>query len=115
MTGPVYPEVQPAREDVVGHTRSVLSEVQAERVRQVEVEGYTAVSDDAQTAGELARAAGAYALDAAGQQAGAIYWPFPYQQWKPVDRRTSLIKAAALAVAEVERLDRAAQAQGGEQ
>lgn len=110
MSAPVYPEVQPAREDAVGHTRSVLSEVAAERLRQVEVEGYTIVSDDAQTAGELARGAGAYALDAAGQHSGAIFWPFPYLQWKPVDRRQSLIKAAALAVAEIERIDRAAPA-----
>ena len=34
-------------------------------------------------------------------------WPFAAQWWKPVSRRRSLVKAAALILAEIERLDRA--------
>jgi hypothetical protein len=35
-------------------------------------------------------------------------WPWHDDWWKPKDRRRDLIRAAALIVAEIERLDRAA-------
>jgi hypothetical protein len=34
-------------------------------------------------------------------------WPWADKDWKPKDRRRDLIRAAALIVAEIERLDRA--------
>jgi hypothetical protein len=35
-------------------------------------------------------------------------WPWSVQWWKPKDRRRDLVRAGALIVAEIERLDRAA-------
>jgi hypothetical protein len=34
-------------------------------------------------------------------------WPWDRKWWKPTDRRRDLVKAAALILAEIERLDRA--------
>lgn len=41
-------------------------------------------------------------------------WPFPPRSWKPKDRRRDLVRAAALLVAEIERLDREAAREGGD-
>lgn len=38
----------------------------------------------------------------------SILWPWGGQWWKPKDRRRDLVRAGALIVAEIERLDRAA-------
>jgi hypothetical protein len=94
-------------------------DVLAERRRQVEVEGWTPDHDDAHSAGELARAAACYALFANSTQpmftvdhethvsAGhPIYWPWATSWWKPTDRRRNLVKAGALIIAEIDRLDR---------
>lgn len=35
-------------------------------------------------------------------------WPWPSEWWKPTDVRRDLVKAGALILAEIERLDRAA-------
>ncbi|MFN3321313.1 MAG: hypothetical protein ACK43M_21435, partial [Allorhizobium sp.] len=35
-------------------------------------------------------------------------WPWGIEWWKPTDRRRDLVKAGALIIAEIERLDRAA-------
>lgn len=90
---------------------SVLVEIESERVRQVEEEGWTPEHDDAHDGGELAHAAGCYALFS-GSHADAgyppKYWPWDDGWWKPSEYRRDLIKAAALLVAEIERLDRAA-------
>ena len=87
---------------------SVLVEIEAERVRQVEEEGWTTEHDDEHDGGELAHAAGCYALFS-GSNADADnppkYWPWD-DGWKPSEYRRDLIKAAALLVAEIERLDR---------
>lgn len=96
----------------------VIAEIAAERRRQVEVEGWTPEHDDEHRAGELARAAGCYAIGAdhrrepparrtsMGRQS---YWPWDAAWWKPKRRRHDLIRAAALIVAELERMDRQAQ------
>ena len=85
----------------------VLAEIAAERQRQVAL-GHSLSLDDAYIDRELARASGAYALDAAGLSAGSLYWPWPGHSWQPGDARRDLVRAAALAVAEIERLDREA-------
>ena len=88
-------------------------DVLAERRRQVEVEGCTPEHDDAHLEGELAMAAACYAQPAPLIEhfpSGAFSpegWPWPAAWWKPKDRRTDLIRAAALLLAEIERLDRA--------
>lgn len=81
-------------------------DVQAERRRQVEAEGWTPEHDDLYCAAELPRAAAAYILNGANDEAPAI-WPFSAKWWKPSTARRDLVKACALALAEIERLDRA--------
>lgn len=88
-----------------------LEDITAERRRQQEAEGWTAEHDDTHEAGEMACAAACYAINSAvplvGSVATARYWPWDMRWWKPTGRRRDLVKAAALLVAEIERLDRA--------
>lgn len=86
-------------------------DVLAERQRQVSAEGWTAAHDDEYEHGELADAAGCYALsselfDCAGEPPRP--WPWSDEWWKPTSRRRDLVKAGALILAEIERIDRAA-------
>ncbi len=98
-----------------GQTPQAWLDVQAERKRQVEVEGWTPEHDDEHNGGELADAAACYALSAAGWSTYAARerWPWPLEWWKPSTARRDLVKACALALAEIERLDRVAASQGG--
>lgn len=94
---------------------TALEDIATERQRQIEVEGWSPEHDDAHNGGELAKAAGCYAWIAA-QSDGmrAIFdtppptWPPEWASnwWKPTTRRRDLIKAGALIIAEIERLDR---------
>ena len=87
----------------------------AERLRQVDDEGWSPEHDDQHAVGELAKAAGCYAW-IAGQSdelrlifdAPPPTWPSNWGSdwWKPTDRRRDLVKAGALILAEIERLDR---------
>lgn len=100
------------------HDRTALDDIAAERRRQREAEGWTPEHDDAHATGAMAAAAAVYALhstreghpmpasviDAAVRQ----FWPWEWSWWKPKDRRRDLVRAAALLVAEIERLDREA-------
>lgn len=102
------------------------ADVLAERRRQIEVEGWTPEHDDEHHVGEMAQAAAAYADDSALRLQGAPAdivagpgdppepWPWDEAWWRPGDPRRMLVKAAALLLAEIERLDRAAQAHKGE-
>ena len=83
-------------------------DVLAERRRQVESEGWTAGHDDTHSEGQLAEAAACYALNAArNRQANFMgWWPWSRDWWKPKGQRRDLVRAAALLVAEIERLDR---------
>ena len=87
------------------------ADVLAERQRQISTEGWTPEHDDEHGAGQLAAAAGCYALfsDAYpfAKQCPAE-WPWDAAWWKPSDYRRDLVKAGALILAEIERLDRAA-------
>lgn len=96
--------------------------IQAERRRQIDVEGWTAEHDDTHSNEELAQAAVCYAMgdveivarDDKGRRLGAAtVWPWHRDWWKPTDRRRNLVKAGALIVAEIERLDRATARNGG--
>lgn len=104
----------------------VLDDIAAERQRQIESEGWSHKHDDRHDDGEMARAAGIYAVIAGSDQTDyrnatggyslndtlrslmAYYWPWDRSWFKPTDRRRDLVKAGALIVAEIERLDRAA-------
>ena len=86
---------------------SALDDVASECRRHAE-EGWTPEHDDTYRNGEMARAAGCYALLAGGiDPPMARAWPWSREWWKPGDARRMLVKAAALIVAEIERLDRA--------
>jgi hypothetical protein len=97
----------------------IIDEIAAERRRQVEVEGWSAEHDAEHSLGEMADAAACYAATfrvfKAEEAVGRDYepytqyvdgWPWDDEWWKPKDRRRDLIRAAALIVAEIERLDR---------
>lgn len=100
----------------------IINEIRAERVRQIEVEGWTAQHDDMVNAkGELAQVAACYTLHTVPfmrnsrhsllEKIEAVFgslWPWDPCWWKRTCPRRDLIKAAALLVAEIERLDRAA-------
>lgn len=77
-----------------------------ERRRQMEVEGWSTEHDDEHLPGELALAAASYVCADEGEAPPAI-WPWDWAWWKPESRRRNLVKAAALILAEIERLDRA--------
>lgn len=88
---------------------AAASDVLAERTRQISAEGWTPAHDDAHFDGAIARAAASYALSSAGYpHLGMDVWPWSHDWWKPADRRRDLVKAGALILAEIERLDRAA-------
>lgn len=108
---------------------TAIDDIAAERKRHVEVEGWTLGHDDAYRNGELAQAAAAYARAASysdffrtgrktndkilqaydGSRFSLLreLWPWDWSWWKPTNRRRDLVKAGALIVAEIERLDRA--------
>lgn len=96
-------------------------DVLAERQRQISVEGWTPEHDDAHEEGSLACAAGCYAIHAGLPDEARVPkgwapqdWPWGAEWWKPKDRRRDLIRAGALIVAEIERLDRAMAARAKE-
>lgn len=85
-----------------------LEDIAAERQRQMEVEGWTPAHDDEHSAGEMAHAGAAYAIGPAFDEIISKVWPWDWTWWKPADKRRNLVKAGALIVAEIERIDRAA-------
>lgn len=95
----------------------VIAEIAAERRRQVEQEGWTPAHDD-HHGGDFAlpRAAACYAIAGTAAGNGPFWithlqtpqqvWPYRWE-WKPKSRRENLIRASALLIAEIERVDRA--------
>lgn len=107
------PDATQPREQATAN--SALADVAAERHRQIEVEGWTPGHDEEHEDGQLAIAAATYANHAASSEYDRehgtfwrVLWPFSDRWWKPTDRRRDLVKAGALIIAEIERLDRAA-------
>ncbi|HBO9226790.1 TPA: hypothetical protein L5D69_002326 [Pseudomonas aeruginosa] len=103
-----------------GQVPQAWLDVQAERLRQVEAEGWMPEHDDAHSHGQMARAAACYALagssapnDGTAALLVSLAWPWDEQWWKPSTARRDMVKACALGLAEIERLDRAAATQGG--
>ncbi|WP_143393234.1 hypothetical protein [Fimbriiglobus ruber] len=83
-------------------------DVVAERNRQITSEGWSLAHDDKYDAGELINAAIAYVgqLNHHNPVWWKQYWPWNMDWYKPKNRRRDVIKAAALLVAEIERIDR---------
>jgi hypothetical protein len=94
--------------------KTAIELIADERRRQIEVEGWTHEHDDNQEAGELAMAAMCYAMLPVWRPAemAPLGWPWsnpePMDGFKPTpgDRIRELVKAGALIVAEIERLQR---------
>ncbi|MES2667913.1 MAG: hypothetical protein V4712_17650 [Pseudomonadota bacterium] len=89
-----------------------LIDVMNERDRQWNEVGFTSDSDDKYIGGELALAAAEYTLLSTGRYGSMAggpthVWPWSRAWWKPKTPRRNLVKAAALILAEIERLDRA--------
>jgi hypothetical protein len=119
-----------ALDSVVVELPPAHADVLAERKRQVDAEGWTPEHDDEHNGGELAAAAAAYTLHAAdhmhpysqgdGGDEAPSCWPWHDELagrgegpertepawWKPGTPRRDLIKACALILAEIERIDR---------
>lgn len=106
-----------------GQVPQAWLDVQAERRRQITAEGWTPEHDDEHACDEIAAFACFYAMPPAardwdtsstgyGDTLGEAILP---EGWEPKtgDRRRELVKACALALAEIERLDRATATQGG--
>ncbi|WP_458763529.1 hypothetical protein [Cupriavidus basilensis] len=111
----------------IGPATAAARDVLAERRRQVESEGWTPEHDDEHDEGELSLAAAGYAQSASDQiqcvakklddstleDDGCPSSTFPHGwQFKAAPPRGMLVKACALILAEIERLDRAAIAKG---
>ena len=99
-------------EDTLVAARDVLNE----RLRQIMGERFKREEDDRYKNGELSAAAACYARSAYQHISGSeavlhppLLWPFGRPWWKPTTARRDLVKAAALILAEIERLDRAEQ------
>jgi len=101
----------------LGLAATPIADIAAERQRQMAIEGWSPEHDDKHTDGSLARAASVYAdpdpqmvTDGwpGGQKPRPVRWPLSwgFRWWKPKDRRRDLVRAGALIVAEIERLDR---------
>lgn len=89
----------------------LMQEVMVAREDQI-AKGYDAENDAEHRGGELARAAGAYALagsreDERTRALGLAMWPelWPDETYKPRLYRDNLLRAGALLLAELERLE----------
>lgn len=103
---------------------NAVQSVIAERQRQQSAEGWTSKHDDKHDNNELAFAASCYAFHSAAaswnfEDDGTPYdihpapknWPWAPEWWKPTNPRRDLVKAGALILAEIERIDRQETAQ----
>lgn len=108
----------------------VIEEIAAERQRQITVEGWVPEHDAEHGHGELAAAAACFALSGSLSEADRdgsirgchplgrsvvevaetikVLWPWDWKWWKPKGQRRDLVRAGALIVAEIERMDRSA-------
>lgn len=108
------------------HTKAI-QDVIAERRRQIMSEGWAEEHDDAHVTGSMAMAAACYAWSGSDDRpsfrqrvADALWarfgsddgnpikrmWPWAQEWWKPKSKRRDLVRAGALILAEIERMDR---------
>ncbi|WP_312966710.1 hypothetical protein [Acinetobacter gerneri] len=100
---------------------AAINEVISERKRQITQEYYSTDHDDEYQQNELLRAAVSYAENVVSR--GWVYnstfgpdvyqseeapdlWPWDLDFWKPKNPRRDLVRAAALIIAEIEKIDR---------
>lgn len=105
---PLYEAVTPATQG--DRLSQAARDVLTERQRQISAEGWTPEHDDEHGRGEMAIAAGCYAMFARGWPRPGHCpgeWPWDAKWWKPVNDRRNLVISGALILAELERLDRA--------
>ena len=100
--------------------KGAIGSIAAERARQQSVEKFWPDADDQWRLGDLACAAAAYAVASVAHRVdtgigngemmitAGMLWPFELAGFKPTTARRDLVKAGALIVAEIERLDRMA-------
>lgn len=88
--------------DITKAATHVVGEIAIERLRQITVEGWDHGHDDEHDEGALADAAAFYA---SVKNIGSL-WPWDPMYIKNHPRRRQLVIAAALLVAEIERMDR---------
>jgi hypothetical protein len=94
--------------------KTALELIADERERQKSTEGWADEHDDEYFGGELAAAAACYAMPEhlrlytrkAREIFAPLQWPWTSAWWKPKDRMIDLVRAGALIVAEIERLQR---------
>lgn len=111
----VKPGLLEAATEAAGVLTFAARDVLLERERQITAEGWTSEHDDAHDSGDLAAAGAAYAIEANALLEGMVpsetreppfCWPWAREWWKSKDARRNLVKAGALILAEIERLDR---------
>lgn len=98
----------------------VFNDVFAERKRQIDQEHYSHEHDDEYDQNELIRAASSYLSHVIGRgwvfketcpetyqdEEAPDLWPWDLDFWKPKNPRRDLVRAAALIIAEIEKIDR---------
>lgn len=98
----------------------VFNDVFAERKRQIDQEHYSHEHDDEYDKNELIRAASSYLSHVIGRrwvfketcpetyqdEEAPDLWPWDLDLWKPKNPRRDLVRAAALIIAEIEKIDR---------
>lgn len=101
------------RKDGYENASAAGLDVLAERARHRRLEGYDDAHDDVHNDFSLTGMAIAYASHAVlmgttgkGFQSPPDSWPHSAEEWKPKNTRRSLVVAASVIVAEIERLDR---------
>lgn len=112
-----YSATHPTQQGLEAPTQAARSVI-AERARQIATEGYTPEQDDGYNPGVLALHGGLYAchaFDNLTKKRAPEGWQWDEKWWKSKDPRSNLVKAGALILAEIERIDRvcAAQAKQG--
>ena len=88
---------------------NAVQSVIAERQRHQSAEGWTPEHDDQYSKSQLLWASSCYVLNAIHPFNRIPFdWPWTPEWWKPTNPRRDLVKAGALILAELERIDRAA-------
>lgn len=112
-----------AKPNFVVHVRGAaatvgMRDVAMERLRQIEI-GYDAEHDDKHSPGEIARAAACYATHGEGRLFGISsllvptqVWPYRWEFKPEAFTRQNYVKAAAMLLAEIDRMDREAATHG---
>lgn len=99
-----------------GNFERIAEEIRLERHRQIVEEGFSPKHDERHAPSDFAMAAAAYCASAEARLGPspnigticAMLWPWDEASFKPKDPRRDLVRAAALVMAAIERLDREA-------